>query len=373
MGPLSDAQILEDAAQLAAEDGDVRGVLRIGPRGEEPDEPVLPHHLARGSKLLHAHQVHAGPTVHRGLGGRLAHGEDRAALQHLPLGRLQRLHGHGGLEAQRPIVIQHAKPGVRRHAHQPGGPLALAQLVAAVSQEDEAPVPEPPEEGLDLLRLLRLLPLVGARPGALRQLGHHRVHLADHGTEVRGGPDHILQPPLHFSAQHLETFGVGDLVHLAVDQGFGDTPVLLAVHRHRPTPFVPLHVEERVDDVLDGDALGMEELPEGVQDEGPVGDMGADHRDRRVPSVGLDVRVPHLHVHPVRPGPPQEPERREDQVRQCIHAPLMEELRGRLRQHRLGEVEDDPGLGGVESALQMPAHRVQGRRILAGPAAGGGV
>jgi hypothetical protein len=52
----------------------------------------------------------------------------------------------------------------------------------------------------------------------------------------------------------------------------------------------------------DGQPLGVEELPDRVHDERPLGDVRPNHRHRREPPLRVHVRVHDLDVNPVRAG-----------------------------------------------------------------------
>jgi hypothetical protein len=121
---------------------------------------------------------------------------------------------------------------------------------------------------------------------------------------------------------------------------------------------VPLHMQERIDQVRDGHVLGAEELPQGVDDEGALGDVGPDDGDRGIPALVVDVGIEDLDIHPVGVPLLQELERAPGQVRQLVRAAPLEELWRGLAQEELCEASGQLGVRRVDLALQLTADRV---------------
>ncbi len=363
---LLDARLVEDPLELVAEDGNLLRILRVGLGGEEAHEPVLSRHATVGVQLLDADVVHSGPAVDGGLGVGLADDQEGSALDERAQAGWEVLQGHGLGVAGLGLVAQDSQARSGLH-HQ--GPLLLRgcldDVVAPVAQEDEAAVPEPAEEGLDLPELLFLL---GEVLHPLGQVGDDLVEGVHHGVEVVGGTDHVLKPSPHLVPDLRPDRLVGDPGHLAVDEALpaaalpggadsGELPVLVA-----------LDPQDRVDVVLDGEVPGVEKLPDRVHDEGPLGDVGAQHRDGSVPPLVVHVGVHDLHVHPVGPGPPQELEGAQGHVGQGVRAPLLQHVGGRLREEEPGELHRQLGDLGLGLPLDLLAYGVDDRRVLADPA-----
>ena len=107
-----------------------------------------------------------------------------------------------------------------------------------------------------------------------------------------------------------------------------------------------------------------------VQDEGPIGDVGAHHRHGRRPSLLLQLRVHHLHVHAVRLRAVEEAERSQHEVGESVGAPRSQEVGRSPRQKDPREGEDRLEPARVHQLLEVAANGVDRRRVA--PEATGG-
>ncbi len=272
---------LQDLPQLAAQDRDGGGVLLVRLGGEQSDETVLPPHLAARPEPLDADVVHAGAALDGGLRVRLGDDEEGAAEHPRPELRRQVLHRPRLPVAGAHVLPQDPEPGAPLHLDVLAALLVRHDLVAAVAQIDEAAVLQPAKELLDLLEL-------GRPPGDLLdllvQLRHDVAPALDHGREVRRHPPHepealpdlglhaaagpLLHGPLH---RHEDDGGAAPVGRPVADPHDGAVPV-------------PLQGEHGVEQVRDGEALGVHVLAQRVDDEGTV----RHHRlhGREVPTFG---------------------------------------------------------------------------------------
>ena len=258
---------LKDLAQLAAQDRDGGGVLRERLRGEQAEEPVLAVHRPVRAQTFDAHVVHADVAPNRTLGVGLGDDEKRAA-QH-PGAEV------GGEFVQRPgfvvfrfvVVPEDPEAAPFVDADPVAARVIRLDVVGAVAEENEPGVHEPPEKVLDLLEF-------GAAPRRFDPLrlefADERPHLFDHGGEVRGDRPHEFEALPHLGFQRLPDFGVVRVVEHHVDnrhpRAFGG---VVADVEHAAGG-VPVHHDDRVEQVRNVDPRRVEILPERVDDEGPV-------------------------------------------------------------------------------------------------------
>ena len=182
---------LENHLELAPEDGNLVGVLSVGPGREETDEAVFPRDLALAREFLDSDVVHSGQSVYgRAMVG-LGDDQVRPSRHQVPRTRLGFTDENRLGERRISLVPEHPEARPRLYGDR-GTAVELDDVVFAVTQEYEGAVPKPPQERLHLFQLLTQ---VGERPHAFGELDHGTVQCIDHGVEVVCDSDHILKAP----------------------------------------------------------------------------------------------------------------------------------------------------------------------------------
>ncbi len=347
---------LDDLLQLVAQNRDVLGLFLVGLRGEQPDETVLAHGRAVGSELLDADVVH----THEAMDGRarIRFGDDqhRTGLHELPKAHVQVGQPNRVRVGRIRFVAQHTQTRARLHADCPI-PTFAHDVVAAVAEEDERAVPQPAEEVLDLGDLFRpRRDLVSE----IDQLRDHPVDRIHHRPEVVRDADDILQAIPYLGPERLEVGLVGHPSEFAVHQRLAILALGGRTDLEDPAIFVALEVEHRVDEVLDGQVLCGEKLPERVHHERTLRDVRSEDRHRRVPALVLDVRIEGLDVHARALAALEEAESTQHHVGQRIGAARFQEIRRRLAEEDLRKADEQLRLIG-ELALQLAAYRIDDR------------
>ena len=258
---------LEDLAQLAAQDRDGGGVLRERLRGEQAEEPVLAVHRPVGAQTLDAHVVHADVAPNRTLGVGLGDDEKRAA-QH-PGAEVggEFVQGPGFVVFRFVVVPEDPEPAPLVDADPVAAGVIRLDVVRAIAEEDEPGVHEPAKEVLDLLEF-------GAAPRRLDPLGlefaDERPHLLDHGGEVRGDRPHEFEALPYLGFQRLADFGVVRVVEHDVDDRHARAFGGVVADVEHAAGGVPVHHDDRVEQVRNVDPSRVEVLAQRVDDEGPV-------------------------------------------------------------------------------------------------------
>ena len=359
--PLGRARLFEHLRKLLPQDRNVLRGLRVRLRREEPQEAVFARHRPVGPQFLDADIVHPRPTVHGRFGVGFADDQERPgqrSLAHL-VGQLA--HGHGTGECRRFLFLQdpQSRPRVDHHGVLAAG-LVRAECVGPVAQENEATVAQPPQERLDLAELVAAFPHIAH---AEAQFVDHVGDLVHHEAEVVGGLDHVLQTAGRLRAQRLAHLLVGDPGHLHVHDRFGADRIARRVQRRDRSIAVAFHGHERVHEVRDLQVLRREELADRVHDEGSLGYVGLDDRDRRMPARVLVFRIHNLHVDPIGAAPAQEVQRVDAHPRQVVMTPFLEHLDRRLAQEE-GHVRfEEPVAVVVDLVLEQCEHGVDRTRV----------
>jgi hypothetical protein len=260
--------------------------------------------------------------VHGGHAVGLAHDEQRPAGEPgaqvaLELGQRQRLGVAGAL-----LAGQDPQPGAGLHPHRRVGARA-GDLVRAVAEEDEVPLPQPAEE---LQHLAVVARVVGEAADVAGHRALHPLQLVDHRAEVAGGLDHVGEAALHLGADGGGALAPGHVRDLDVPQRLQALPAGVGAQGGDGAVGPAVHPQHRVDVVEDGDVLGVQVLAQRVDDEGPVAHLGADHGDGGGPP--LVARVRHLHVHPVGARALEELPGAQDHGAQLGHRALLQQRAG---------------------------------------------
>jgi hypothetical protein len=237
---------------------------------------------------------------------------------------------------------------------------AVAGVVALVAEEDEAGLAEPAQEVLDLHDLG---PAVRQAPRRLLEVRHRLVQGVDHGAEVVRAEDHVLERLPDVLRHRPDSGGIADLGDLAVDQGLTRVSRRRRPQLHHLAVATPDHAQNRMEEPLDGAVPAREILPDGVHHERAFRDVRTDDRHRSVPGLHVLVRTHHFHVHAVRAGVLQVPERGQDESRRRLGGPSLEELRRCLGQVQLGETQDQVRLSRRDPAAEYGRNGFDGSHV----------
>src|SRR5690606_13420099 len=233
--------------------------------------------------------VHPRLSMDRGFRVRLA-GDQHRALQHAAAQAFGYFRKGDALRP-RGLLFLSQDPQAAPRLHGEHGPLLrLADVVAAISEEDEVPVAEPAQELLDLVQLGAMIGLL------LRVALDHRDGVAEsgeHRLEVVGRRDDVLESAVDLAADLLAARRIRDVGDLAVDEGAW-TRLRWVRHLHDRTALVTDDPQHGIHVVLDRQVLAAQVLADGVDDERAVADLGANDRNGRAPPLLL--RVEHLDV-----------------------------------------------------------------------------
>ena len=250
------ARRLQQLLELVPEDGYALGILRVGTRGEESDETVLAHQPTRRVQLLDHDVVHAGTPMYGGLGSGLADDQNRATLEGRTQARVHLRQRQSPGVAGHCLVPQDAKPRAPLDHDFAPAP-ALDQVVAAVAEEDEGTVTQPAQE---VLHLRELGPSLRQCARTLGEPGHHAIGGLEHGVEVAGCPQHVLEPARHLLPDVCPVGCIRDLCDLAVDQALPRFARASHADFADSALSVPAQIGSRIDEVLDREVLRVEVL-----------------------------------------------------------------------------------------------------------------
>ncbi len=185
-------------ADPSLEDRGVQHVLVQRGSREQPDEPVLADDRAAGVDDCDAEVVGMLRTQHPAR--RVGPGEDDRRLPAAAVGGLP------GDAVGNVVPAQHAQPGPR-HRTEPARACGPVDVVAPISEEHEATVPQPLQQPGDVR------PLIVGRAGPFGQPGQ----LGSHPLHRRGDPLAVLRD-LTNGDEHLAQFGTEVLVLLGRDR-----------------------------------------------------------------------------------------------------------------------------------------------------------
>ena len=169
---------------LVAEQRDAVRVAIVGGRGEQAEEAVLAHHLARGIEAAHADVVEIDRAMHGRARTRLGD-HDRHRRARLPAD-LRRQGGEAARGRARGLLpAQQAERRALDPAQLIAAPVAH-QVVAAIAEKGEVVVGDPREERSGLLQVLGIEGLGAGLEVAQRQvdLAEHRPPVLDRGAHV---------------------------------------------------------------------------------------------------------------------------------------------------------------------------------------------
>ena len=277
------AGALDDAGDLAAQQGHGARVGMVGRARVEPHEAALAGHAAGGVEAFHADVVEVAGAVDGGAGiGLREHERARIARE--------------GLEARRQLLEARrhaAQAGLAQHAQARARDDAqhvlaahVRELVVAKAQEREVIVDDPREE----FAHLRRLGLVHAL-GHAGELLHDLFHASAHGRPVLDRRAHVGQHRGEAVAQGLEPCRVRLPVHLHVDVGLAGTALAGRGEGLELSLRVAPGARERVHQQVHGAALSAQFHRDGVDEEGHVVVHDLDHGVRRTPAMLLGARV----------------------------------------------------------------------------------
>ena len=277
--------------QLAAQQRNVAGAPVVRGGREQADEHALADHLAFGVEALDSDGIHVDRAVDCGLAVGLG---DHQQLG--PADEGAHFRGHGGQVLKLPEnqefgIAQDAQ--ARLAVYRNGGAFAAAlDQVFAETQESEVIVVDPAQEIPDLGHVLRR----HIRRRRLQFLDDRR-HRVTNGPPVLDGGADVADDRLHGGGNFGQPFAglPGDL---EMHEGFGADSGLRLVGLHQspqPSALVAAHLEDRVDDHVNGQPLAIELGGDGIDQERHVVGDDLDHRAVRPPAVFFYGRVVDAH------------------------------------------------------------------------------
>ena len=275
-----DAEVLDDAIDLAPQQRDVARTEVIGGGGPQPEEAVLAGDPAAGIEGLDARVVEILGAMHGRDGVGLGQDEE------LPIAGasadIARQHGRGGLAAPRAAGCR-ARCAVGNQAILAG---AALEPVIAVAEEDEMTLLHPLQE---LAGLAEILGGQGRRVAL--QIRDQRAHSLAHRRPVVDREGDIGQRRFDVVAQPLQRRRIGLTVDLVQLPGF--RPVRLAAVRAQAGQAaapITADLEHRVNDEMHGEAGAGEGDTDGVDQKGPVIGHDLHQRVRRLEAIALPRR-----------------------------------------------------------------------------------
>jgi hypothetical protein len=176
--------------------------------------------------------------------------------------------------------------------------------------------------------------------------------------------DHVLKTPAHLAPQGLSRIYIHDSGELAVYERFFAISVGRVSEADNLSGVAPLHLHDRVDEIVDRDAFGVEELTKGIHDERALGYTGPQHGYRGVPTLIVHLGIKDLDINAARLTLLHESPRAESDVSEDVGTPRMKKfLRGPGKENFR---KRDPGLRlvRIEKPLELSTYRVDGRRLV---------
>ena len=107
----------------------------------------------------------------------------------------------------------------------------------------------------------------------------------------------------------------------------------------------------------------MQELTEGVDDEGALGNTGPQDRYRRIPPLLVHLGIEDLDIDMVRTAVLHEPPRTEGDVGEGIRTPSVKKFPRGLGKEDLGERDHRLRLVRIDSPLELAAYGVDRRKL----------
>ena len=191
----------------------------------------------------------------------------------------------------------------------------------------------------------------------LLELGDDPVERLEHRLEVVRRTHDVLQATVELRPEPLQAFRVGDLLHLAVHHGFLRPRITRRPHGHHLPRRIPDHVQDGVDHPRDRKLLAVQELPDRIDDEGSLADVGPHDGGAGAPALVVGCGVADFHSDRGTTRSHEESEGAEGHRGELGFRPAPKQIVRRSCEESPGEADREVGFLRGDQRLEAKANR----------------